>query len=339
LFFQARHVFALFQELLKIIGDSHENDNWLSSKSECQRRNIEPAIEQKLFETDEPKLIDVQIGSDQVFTDFSKIPLEFRVGSKPFDKKQRSESEFVDEKNACVLRVDDLMEKSRLEFSTKSKGFILNAGILFKLLRKCKTKEIKLTGCLNVITALATLHLYKNIVPYQSMYYEAIQFHLLVNLRPFLNPPLDNLASGLWAVVFNCILTESELYKDFWQLAKIQSDSIHERLKQNEQFESAKMDFCLLEQIRSDMQFSNGGGVHFALSNLGSMKNKTSIKIKEHHFGFSFVENRWNSLVFHGITTVDDELSWSITYNSNAIKDDIVDELVQCISNIIAEII
>jgi hypothetical protein len=138
----------------------------------------------------------------------------------------------------------------------KFTSFTWDETIVKRLLDKCKSVNSKLTGCLNVITALATHDLYRRHDEHKLA--KNIYFHLLANLRPLIG--LDNTSAGYWAVVMNDIVDcesvrfeESAFWRNrFWEMVKIESDSIHERIKANELFENAKMDTLLLDMINKE---------------------------------------------------------------------------------------
>jgi hypothetical protein len=312
-----------------------------------QTNKLELSIEEKLFKDNPVELFNIKNLNTDNFTDFNKIPELFSRlnGDNREGLNEAIESKngwFVDIINDKRLTLRDLIEQSNSKFVTKTNGFVLESDRFCAILKYCKKHETKLTGCLNTITALATFKLYKSHMPNNVDLYDIIQYHCLVNLRPFLQPPLDNLASGYWATVFNCELNTKDLTKidssTFWKLAKCESDSIHTRISNKEHFESAKLDTALLIDIENEFQ---NGSTHFALSNLGSMttESKNFIEIDEHYFGTSCQAKRWTSLIFHGLCTINNRLCWSITYNSELIRDEIVEELIQNLNEIIDEII
>merc|ERR1712127_654399 len=128
----------------------------------------------------------------------------------------------------------------------------------------------------------------------------------------------------------------SSFKTNFWMTVKRESDSIHQRIDRNggdELVENAKQDAGLLAMCRSsEFKFDNGGAVHFAISNVGSLRRqqktqtKTTqqqekgldIQLREFYFNTPCLANRWNALVFHGLGSVgeDGRLCWTIAYNS-----------------------
>ena len=158
---------------------------------------------------------------------------------------------------------------------------------------------------------------------------------------------LGDLNAGYWAVVMNSIIDfegvnldedeSSKLRSRFWQLAKTESDSIHERIDAKELFENAKGDTILLDMICNGEKFDNGGSVHFALSNLGALQHaKLSLfQQREVYFCTSLIKDRWSSLLFHGLSSIDSRLCWGIGYVSEFFSDAIIDEYLELIEKIV----
>ena len=238
------------------------------------------------------------------------------------------------------LKINDLKASS---YDFKFTSFILDNSVLNKFLLKCKLVNSKLTGCMNVIAALAISQLCKR--HKHDELSSKICFHLLANLQPFLN--INHLNPGYWAVVMNSIIEfeginfdeddTSKLRNRFWQLAKTESDSIHERIDAKELFENAKGESFLLDIILNGDKFENGGGAHFALSNLGALQH-TKLNLfrqREVYFCTSLVKDRWNALIFHGLSSIDGHLCWGIVYTCEFISDAIIDEYLELIEKIV----
>lgn len=326
----ARNVFSIIDELLGILVEN------TSSHYESASFRIEDSIEDKVLNSPMRKT-PYDFNHGQEFTESCKIPLNFGHNKA----------------TETFIQVELISKSNKISISsidksiTKTKQFCINSKQLECLLSKCKIHNTKLTGCLNMATILATRKLY-NFFKSDPLL-NRIQYHVLVNLRTYLSPALSNNSMGYFAVVFTSIfneetqMNEETFWSDkFWFLAKQESDAIHNRIYNNEHFENAKHDIQLLEQINSDNKFSNAN-VHFAMSNLGVMNQSTksldTIKIDEHYFGTTCVQNRWSALVFHGITTVNDQLCWSISYNSECIRDEVIDYLSNFINEILNRIL
>ena len=340
----ARNAHYLFTQLFSIIDNVFSNIN---AHFEFSYR-FEPSIEDRLFNNDPVKLSNINMAECEHFNgNTCKIIKEFSY----FNDQSRLEKVHFNQSIKFESVVDDY--KNDINFCDVRKNlvrvhhFTLNDE--FKsLLRLCKINKTKMTACINMITALATRELYKQFT--NDKEFLNIHYHLLANLRPFLDPPIDNFIMGYWAVVFGlnffaeCDLNDKIFWsKTFWEHVKHEANALHERIRNNEHFEAAKFDNILFQQISNEEKFVNGGGVHYALSNLGvmpsSISSESKIKIKKHFFGTSLQENRWSSLIFHGLTTIDDSLCWSITYNSNLFTTEIIETLVSFIKKIIQHVI
>lgn len=160
----------------------------------------------------------------------------------------------------------------------------------------------------------------------------------MVSLRPHLRK--KNSEMGFFASHLDCAFEfDAGLDLDsfdetvFWLKAKTQSDQLHQRLKTNEHLETVKQDSKLIDEIETK-KFTNGGGVHFALSNLGSIDTSTEIdsnqvKIDEFYYQVSLEANRWSSLVFNGVSTLNGRLIWGISYNSRFIRTEIIKFIIE----------
>jgi hypothetical protein len=223
-------------------------------------------------------------------------------------------------------------ESKSIDTETRFISMQFDPETLDSLIKKCKKVGAKLTGCLNMIGCMATYDMYK------TLYY-----HYLVNLRQFYS--IDNLTMGYWPVVLNGVFNTDELLKpdyDFWSLVKKESDLIHERLRCKEHLETAKLDLILLDLIDKQFVFDQGGGVHFALSNSGiftTSSNTKRLKIKELYYNVAVKSNRWSTILFHGVVTIDSRLCWSVGWNWSSIKKENIEFLCDAIKRHVYEII
>lgn len=134
--------------------------------------------------------------------------------------------------------------------------------------------------------------------------------------------------------------TGSSLFSidEFWRQARDESTRLHERLERLEALdETASQDTYLVDQLEK-RGFANGGGVHFALSNLGAVNSRENSNEKQHiieldefYYQVSLESYRWSSLVFNGVSTLDGNLFWGITYNSKFIRSEIIKYTVECV--------
>jgi hypothetical protein len=326
-----RNALAIMEQLVNLIDKAINNDQ---SSIRYESYEISSSIEEKLFNNDEKLIKDVK----PAYSEFEPSP-DSKIPAFLAPNKESPHNNLVYE-----VKFTYLFEKANrnqpLVLSRKDKDsewFSAFTTFSFdkvdKLTSKCRKFGAKLTGCLNLVSALATMHLYKShSEKIDSSLYEKVNYHYLVNLRPFLG--LDNLKMGYWPVVQNGKLsTENKKLdlgndqwyrREFWDLVKYESDLIHTRLSNEEHIESAKLDAQLLDLINDkNFKFEQGGSVHFALSNLGPFKpvETKSLHIKEFYYNTSTAPNRWSAVMFHGLSTVENTLCWSFGYNSKLIDE------------------
>lgn len=186
--------------------------------------------------------------------------------------------------------------------------------------------------------------MYEAYKKFASLKENCFYYHEMVSLRPYLgrsNSEMGFYASHLESVFeFNSALDMSSFNpSEFWRLSKSESDRLHEQLDRNEHVEIVKQDVFLVKEIES-AKYANGGGVHFALSNLGPLTPKPpeSIELQEFYYQVSLDAYRWSSLIFNGISTLNGKLMWGITYNSRFVRTEIILFIIECIENLIKRI-
>lgn len=296
----ARNTFVVMSQLIGLIDSSWTDPN--DSKLDWQE-TIMPSLEEALFGSDYHKSIyTTMAGTQQDLV--SKIP------------------------TSLGLNNSNTME----DHVTKFKSFILNEDKFQRIVDKCKSRGVKLTPMLNFIYVMATHEAYQRFAKDSTKADDVYSYHLMVNLRPHLNE--SNVNMGFRASFLDCELkfkeTYAELADDFWSQVKYESDVLHERLKRNEPIEMAKSDGVLLEDLRRKRMFVQGGGVHYALSNLGILSptvgNSGSFKINEFYYQVSMEAARWSSVIFNGVCSIQGKgLIWGLTYNSNLIRTEVID--------------
>lgn len=302
-----RNAPILLQQLLDFIEKSIKNERINETLIP-----IDVSIDEKLFKNSQAEMKNIKLNMEYDVPQEDRIPKEFKL-------------------NECC------------ESQSKFKSFTIPTDKFKQLYTKSKENGAKMAGCLNIVTALAILELYKEFKCDES-YLKKIYFHMMANLRPLLK--IDNLTMGFWPVVMNGFMNSEEilnqtidmefLKKNFWTLAKKESDSIHKRIADNELYQNAKLGNFLLDLLDMGCKFENGG-VHFASSNIGQvdMYNLDLFNITQIYFSVSCNPNRWSAVNFHSICTVKDTLCWGITYNSNNYDDYVIDLLVKKILFII----
>ena len=122
-----------------------------------------------------------------------------------------------------------------------------------------------------------------------------------------------------------------------------ESSRLHRRLLSNEHVENAKSDFLLYRQLIGGETFPNGGGVDYAMSNVGQLDsvenetNETTFKLDEYYYQVSMQENRWSSVIFNGISTLNDRVNWGVTFNSRHIRTDIMEYIIENVIHFVSK--
>lgn len=353
-----RNAYCILEELLTLVDQGLTADDKESSVT-FDVDNLPPvldSIEKKLFNDDPNLLNDIHTNPEYDLTPDCKVPDLF-AATQDEDKQVNNTSgiRFVYLFDKAHLKPIELVPSLEYSRVTQFTSLTFEPEKLKRLAEKCKRADAKLTGCLHVICSLATYDLYmSHLAPRE--YFTKIWYHYLINLRSLAH--IDNLNMGYWPVVQNGYLNtvnkqldidEPDWYRvanqqqadSFWSLVKQESDTIHKRLVDMEHVETAKTDGILLDMIERGVKFEQGGGVHYALSNLGSFPdpNLTHIGIKEIYYNVSCAPNRWSTGIFHGLSTLNDRLCWSIGWNCQLISPRYVRYLCESIQRIISLVI
>ena len=326
--------------------------------------DISTSIEEQLFANAPEKLYDINPNLKYGISECNKIPASL-APHHPADSCSfhlastggRFTRLFGGDGDETIYVSDLVSARDSNTILSKFVAFSFESSMLERLLAACKRHACKLTGCLNLACALATRRLYAKYAKYADDEADAqsvsdqICFHFLANLRPHLR--MDNVKMGYWAIVLNGIIEISDEQQDaggaladddamsewFWRTAKRESDSIHERIGAGELIENAKLDTCLLELIDDDHVFENGS-VHFAMSNLGALQQQQDqrpplIHVEQLYYNTSCAPKRWTSVVFHGLSSINGRLCWSLAYNAQLVSDKCIAALVDNIRDVL----
>jgi hypothetical protein len=149
----------------------------------------------------------------------------------------------------------------------------------------------------------------------------------MVNIRPQLK--LDFEQTGMFATVFDCFVhVNQQSISSLWPNAITQHDELHHRINEKEYIMNCKNDTDLLKLINNNEYFSCDD-VHFAFSNLGVLLNTDDNQIDEHYFGVSLIEDRWTSYILIGISTINNHLCFTISYNKNKIEKNFIEKWIE----------
>lgn len=282
------------------------------------------------------------------FSNESKIPtnLEPKLPRKAPEILPKDDV-FIDVTTNERFLVKNLIIADSTEYFTKIRPLVIDQVTLGRLVAKCKSKDIKLTGCLTVICSLAVRAMYEQSLCGEQA--DDIHIVMLANFRLMEN--IGNLNMGCWShlLLVNVYLKDldvnnDEFYKStFWKMCKYESDSLHERINNNELLHTvvglAEMgENKDITKTWSQVKPPRGGGVHFSLSNTGIFSPAAKLnhlKMTDCFLNTSCPEDRFEAVLYLGMNTIDEHLSWSIGYNPNLINDSSIEYLANSINRII----
>jgi hypothetical protein len=213
---------------------------------------------------------------------------------------------------------------------TRVRHFFVSNSILIRLQDQCHGHHIRLNSILSVISAMSfylASHVYHE---------QTLKIHMMVNIRSQLELNFED--TGMFATVFDCFLRfDQDSLASIWQQAKEQHVDLHRRIHNREYIVNCKNDTDLLRMINAHQSFSSDD-VHFAFSNLGLLSNTNENHIQEHYFGVSLIEQRWTSAILLGISTINDQLCFTITYNKHKISANFIDQWIEQIQYLLKQI-
>ena len=197
--------------------------------------------------------------------------------------------------------------------------FTVNEHTLSKLIVKCQHNNLKLNGCINMILLIALKMSYAK---YTRLELEKVIYFNSISLRNFVAHEEKNRFHTL-GYMSNSIYKEFEvtesvdsLLSNFWENAMQESNEMHSRFENNEQFYRSKW----LEPGKDELDF------HYFLSNLGVKKPSISsevhheslIHVAEHYKVSNLFERKFKGIFFGSMTTINNKMFWSLLFSTKA---------------------
>ena len=218
--------------------------------------------------------------------------------------------------------------------------FSVDKVVLTRLLAKMKLKasQAKLTSLLMSILCLAYK---KTCIAYEvtDIPMNSLQPCILASLREKLK--VNALQMGVFSVAFNCMVEDELSEETVWTVAEKQTLLLHAKIRNNEDIECFKHLDNLIALISSGYEFAKNQETNFDFSNIGIMKNTregSAIHILEHYVGMPSVENRFVAPFFNGLTTVNGNLCWALSFNEKIFSIQFIRDLKQAILRLINEL-
>ena len=243
---------------------------------------------------------------------------------------------YSDVDNSVYMSLETLLEVSKS--SVTNVYFKLFEGDKYKhFLAKCKRMNSKVTGVFNTMFALAWRRVYKKFAELNGE--PTINYSTVVNLRSFLKDVDHNALVWLCNTVYSSFehetrIEEPEFWSEkFWQLAKLESDGFHDRLKRGEQFKLNETHKPLAEDETR---------IHYGISNL-VVPNQFYQHVNQFKFEQLFTltsyRKTWTTdLTYHNIISIEDKMCWCLSYNSYFMKPEVVDVFVNSVIDIYEKI-
>lgn len=333
-----RNTLALFQQLLKII------ENY------CIDGKTNIKNDQSAFEFAFPNDYSLRFKNDKLNLDcinesYHSVIIPDAI--KPSKNKKIEfnidfNDKFVDENGNLFIESSKIRSKRDKNF-TKIVFFHISKEDFLLITQECKTKGIKLTGFFEVICAIAW---YKTLKKFTNASIISLKYDVTISMRPYLNPPLDNHTLGVYApskTIKYELNNDSEI-ENIWNLARKRTHELHSFIKSNQFFS----DNYQMERERWFQALLNGKQVNdieifYYLTNLGKIDNNeykfTQIKIENYYCISSFIKDSHTHGAFYSFLSCNENLSWSLSYNSSLFKNEFIQDLVECTNSYIKKIL
>jgi hypothetical protein len=180
-------------------------------------------------------------------TDAKQKTLSDDFYHKTIDKRHHS-LQIKSTKPENSVKVSELIDLAQKNYS-KCKYVLTDKKIMDSLCLKCKQNNIKMNACLNMILVLCNKMLYEK----YEIKRDTISYFNSISLRQFLDEG-ENERAHKYCYLVSGLPKLFELKSDqtgmdhyvenFWRMAKLESDTFHERIAKKEHFISWKWDEC-----------------------------------------------------------------------------------------------
>jgi hypothetical protein len=237
-----------------------------------------------------------------------------------------------DEKNSTKkwMKIGDLVSILKNNPS-KYKRFQFNEAKTRLLLKLCKENQTKLSSVFVTVLSLALKSMYNR----NNEALENILYNTAVSLRQFKTGttseyliPYDALGYYVGSTLtlfsqeidfdINCDLSQSK----FWEMCRKENENLHRDVQ-------SKNKFLIVPKQETEDQIA----FQFGLSNLGLVKSSLRdenplIKITENSFASNYTGHFRKEYFYNFITTVNDRLNWTISFNSFLVDPIIIEEVI-----------
>lgn len=248
--------------------------------------------------------------------------------------------------NYPVITVKELVQIS-MENNSKFRSLIIQKIDFDKIVKKCKENKVKITMFMNMCLVQAVRLLYEKFDEELNYLIEepVIHFTTNISLREFdeFGSDSQNKNDTIGCYVSLDFSTFDKQMNfgtrnwdhNFWSICKQESDQFHSKLKAREFIHSIR-----LPNRKKDY---NEFFYHFGNSNLGILKSSISmnklIQIKQTFATGKFSKENFLCWFTNLMATIDDQLCWTISFNSYFISQEVISILIENLTKIIKKLI
>lgn len=242
------------------------------------------------------------------------------------------------------VTVRELVEISKTN-NSKFRTLVIQKNDLARILKKCKDNNVKLTTFINMCLVLAIRMIYEKNQQNYPKESATINFTTNISLREFpeylMYNPEKNYVGCYIGLSFSTFRERLYFYNnpnwinEFWRLSKKESDDFHERLAKGEYIHSIN----LPPKKKEHDEFF----YHFGNSNLGSLPSslddRRMIKIRQAFATGKYSRENFLCWFSNLIATVDNQLCWTVSYNTFFIKQEFINLIIENLTKVIKELI
>ena len=331
-----------FEQLLHLIEQS--------LAGECHGQSVavdamQPSLEELLFKGDQEGMANIKSNPQFELSNRNKIPRCFasnKQTSTRLDSLVGYKFESLLDPGEAISATDLVKQRDDLSQTvTKFKFFEIDQSVMKRLTHRARQEQVKLASYFTLILSLAIRDAFEAFGAEHETPAQ-ITYHLMATLRTHLNVDVTNMGfcsafiPGILNISPELVLKPgqdiSEWQTAIWKASNSETISLHSRLKAGEHIEGVKADRLLYEDLQNESVVFENGGCHFAISNLGPVLSSfelTKFKITEFLVQVSMKEQRWSSVMFNGLATVNSQLQWGITYNAKLFGDRVIDLIIE----------
>jgi hypothetical protein len=330
-------LFAIIEDLHSSTYKRQKENPLLPSKEEIfkhKRNDHQPQTPRYYLQA--PKFLDMENAIKTTY-----VPLKY------LSHEEESSGVIYTHDHKPYVTVRELVNISKMS-NSKFRTLVIHKTELAAILKKCKEHGVKLTSFLNMCLILALRMMYEKHDKIgntnESNEDQLINYSINISLREFpeyqaYNPEKNSTIGCYIGLSFNSFGTPLRASGpnwtgEFWRVAKEESDEFHHKLDQGEFINSIH----LPAKKREKQEFF----YHFGNSNLGvlpsTLKGKKMIRVKQTFATSKYSKENFLCWFSNLIATIDNQMCWTISYNTSTIRQEVINMLIENLTKIIKEL-